>query len=241
MYPVIFRLGGLSIYSYGLMLGIAFLAGTWLASREAGRKDIDPKIVWDFSFYFIIYAIIGARIYYILFYDLDRYLTEPLSMFAIWRGGLAVHGGVIGGLIYGAYFTKKRRISFTKFADTLTPSFILAQAIGRVGCLLNGCCYGTPSALPWAIDGRHPTQIYHMLANLGIFVIIWNIRKRFRSDGLLFFTYLILYSVMRFMIEFFRADSLYLWNTDLKSAQAISILIVTISIFFIFKKLRKNT
>ena len=255
MHPVIFKSGPVTIYSYGLLLAISFLLGIWLAGFEARRKGLETSLIYDFSPYIIILGLIGARLYYVLFFDLKWYAGHPLDIFAIWKGGLAIHGGIIGAAIAGVWFVRKRDILFFKFADTLTPSFIIGQAIGRLGCFLNGCCFGTPTDLPWAIrfpQGSsaynyygssvplHPTQLYHIFADASIFIVIWLLRKRLRTDGFVFFLYLILYSAMRFIIEYFRQDSLYLWNTHIKAAQFLSIIIIVISIPFLFKLKRSS-
>jgi len=220
MHPILFQFGNVEIRWYGVMIALAFLAGTFLGVREARRKGYDPELIYDLLFYVMLAGIVGARLYYVLVSNPVYFLQHPLDIVAIWRGGLALHGGLLGGLLAGIWFCKKRRLAFWSFADLLTPSVMLGQAVGRGACTLNGCSYGKPTSLPWAITFTnpaaqaphniplHPTQFYEMATDLLIFAILWNFRKRTRFDGQLFLTYAIVYAVARFVLEFFRGDSL---------------------------------
>lgn len=253
MYPVLFKLGHLTIRFYGVMIATAFIVGLYLARREAKRKGIEEESIVNFSLYALIAGIIGARLYYIAFYNLGNYLEHPAEIFSIWKGGLAIHGGIIGGLLTAIWFAKRWGISFWKLSDTLTPSLILGQAIGRIGCFLNGCGYGSPTRLPWGVvfpkgspgdfeygsQPLHPTQLYEMLLNFSIFLFLWKWRKKRKYDGYLFLLYLILYSGGRFLVEIFRGDSLYIWGTSLKSAQALGILTIIASLL-IMRFLRRE-
>ncbi len=244
MYPVLFQLGHFALRSYGVMIAVAFIIGLYVARIEARRKGIEEEKIVNFSLYALIAGIIGARIYYITFYDLRNYLTHPAQIFAVWKGGLAVHGAIIAGVLLAIWFAKRQRISFWKFADTLAPSLILGQAIGRIACLLNGGGYGTPTRLPWGIvfpkgtpasfaygsQPLHPVQVYEMLIDFSIFLFLWKWRKKGKYDGNIFLLYLVLYAVGRSFAEIFRGDSLYVWGTHLKTAQMIGILIIIISL-----------
>lgn len=238
MYPVLFKLGPFTIRPYGVMLATAFVVGLYLARREARRKGLGEESIVNFSLYIFIAGLIGARLYYIAFDDLRSYLTHPAEIFSIWKGGLAFHGGIIGGLLIAIWLAKRRRISFWKLSDTLTPSLILGQALVRIGCFLNGCCYGVPTQLPWGVTfpggsgspPLHPTQLYQAFFNFSLFLFLWNWRKKGRFDGSLFLLYLILYSAGRFLIETLRGDSLYVWGTSLKAAQVMGILIIVVSL-----------
>ena len=144
MHPIIARIGPFTIYSYGMMVAIAFLFGVFIASIEASRKKIKKELLHDFSFYLLIGSIIGARAYYVVFFDLQEFLKDPLSIFMVWQGWLSIHGGIFAGIITGVVFSKIKNVSFWVLADLVAPSIILGQAIGRIGCFLNGCCYGMP-------------------------------------------------------------------------------------------------
>lgn len=247
MYPVLFRLGPFTIFSYGVMLAAAFIIGVYLARGEARRKGIGEENIVNLSLYVVIAGIVGARLYHIAFYGLSNHLFHPAEILAVWRGGLAFHGGIIGGLLATIWFARRQRISFWKLSDTLTPSLILGQALGRVGCFLNGCCYGVPTRLPWGIifpegssanreygfQSLHPTQLYQVAFNLFLFLFLWGRRKKGKYDGHLFLLYLILYSGGRFLVEIFRGDSLYVWDTPLKAAQVMGILTIIVSMLVI--------
>lgn len=248
MYPVLFKIGPIPIHSYGLMIAIAYLVGLWIALKEANRKNIDSKLISDFAIYAIIFGILGARLAYVFFFDFKYYLTHPLEIVAIWQGGLVLYGGIFGGLLAGIWFIKRHRLNFWKFADTFAPSLIIGQAIGRIGCFLSGDGYGKPTQLPWGIrfpsDSLagmrfsqapvHPTQIYEMVLNLGIFFILWKMRKRKTFDGFMILSYLILYSIVRFFLEFVRGDTMDLWNNSFVSvAQLVSIVVIAVSLLII--------
>ncbi len=227
MYPVLLKIGPFTIYSYGTMVAIAFLIGIFIAKLEAIRKGVKINLVYDFSFYFLIGSIIGARIYYILFFGLKDFLENPVSIFMIWQGGLSIHGGILGGAITGIIFSRVRRISFWCLADIVSPSVILGQAIGRIGCFLNGCCYGI---------SHHPTQIYELILDIAGFLLLWDLRKKMKFEGGLFLVYLMVYSVIRVIVSQFRADNLYLWNTGIALADLNSAIIFIIAMILFIKK-----
>lgn len=248
MYPILFKIGPIPIHSYGLTIAIAFVVGLWIAQKEAKRKGIDTKLISDFAIYAIIFGILGARLAYTLFFDFKYYLNHPLQILAVWQGGLVLYGGILGGLGAGIWFVKRHRLSFLKFADTLTPSLILGQAIGRIGCFLNGDAYGIPTKLPLGITfpegslpdlrfgqvATHPTQIYELILNLVIFLILWKMREKKAFNGFLFLSYLILYSFIRFFMEFVRGDTINLWNNSFISvAQFISVAVIVTSLLLI--------
>jgi phosphatidylglycerol:prolipoprotein diacylglycerol transferase len=233
------------------MIAIACLVGMWVGGREAERKGIGKGKIQDFSLYAIIGAIIGARLYYVLFSDWSQFWHSPLSVFAIWQGGLAIHGALLGGFLVGLVYTRIQKISFWKFADTIAPSIILGQAIGRIGCFFNGDAHGYPTDLPWGLiyspdspagemfPGKplHPTQLYEMVLNFIIFGLLWKIRKNMKVDGHLFLLYVMLYSVIRIFVEHFRADKLTYFG-NLSAAQSIGIIgiILGFSLMFVLKR-----
>ena len=151
MHPVIIQIGPLVVRWYSVMIVIACLAGLWLARAESERKGIGKERVDDFFLYAVIGAIIGARLYYLAFSNPALFWENPLSIFAIWQGGLAIHGAIIGGFLVSLQYSRKHKIPFLKFVDTLAPSLILGQAIGRIGCFFNGDAHGYPTNLPWGL------------------------------------------------------------------------------------------
>ena len=220
MHPIFIKIGTFEIRWYGVMIALAFIAGTWLGAREARRKGINPDVVYDLLFYVMLASIAGARLYYVVASNLPYFLEHPLDIVAIWKGGMALHGGLIGGIAAGAWFCHQRGIRFWSFADLLTPSIMLGQAVGRGACTLNGCSYGRPTDLPWAVVftdpnsaaphnvALHPTQFYEMATDFTLLALLWRYRDSTRFDGQLLLTYAMLYAIARFVLEFFRGDSL---------------------------------
>lgn len=249
MYPILFRIGNLEIRSYGVMIALAFIMGTFLSLREARRKGFKPELIYDLVFYVMIASIIGSRLYFVVFSDLSYFVHHPMEIFALWKGGLSLHGGLIGGLIAGIWFCKRKGIPFWGFADTVTPSIILGQAIGRIGCTLNGCSYGRPAGLPWAIiftnpdalaplnKPLHPTQIYEFSLDLLLFGVLWFLRKKIKFDGQLFIYYVFGYAAIRFFIENFRGDQLKIMGLfPVAQVMSVTILIIAVVAYYLLKR-----
>jgi phosphatidylglycerol:prolipoprotein diacylglycerol transferase len=236
MYPILLKIGGFHLRAYGTVIAIAFLTGTWLAGREAVRKGIPPKQVQDFIAWAGLFGILGARLYYLAFAAPGIFLQDPLEILAIWRGGLAIHGGLLAGAATAVWYVRRHRLSFWRLADTLAPSVILGQAIGRLACFLNGDAYGIPTVLPWAVTFTnpdsmaplgvplHPTQLYEMSLNLLLFGLLWWWRRRVRFDGQLFLVYAGGYGIIRFIVENFRGDQLQ-YAGGISAAQTLSLLV----------------
>ena len=211
MHPEICRFGPFTVYSYGLMLVFAFVVASWLACLEAKREGMDPDILFNFAFLAFVCGVIGARIFYVLD-NLREYLAHPIEIFMLSHGGLAWFGGLIGGALSGILYLKIKKIPIYKTLDLIVPFVALAQAIGRIGCLLNGCCFGRESAAGIYFPAQQavliPTQLYSSLLLLVIFVILRLLQDRPHKTGQIFFAYLFFYGCKRFMVEFWRADSL---------------------------------
>lgn len=210
MWPVLFRIDGFTFYSYGFMLAVGFLVAAWLGAREAEREGISWQWVFDLTLVLCISAIVGARLVYVIT-ELPWFIKHPREALSLSGGGLSFFGGFGFALATGIAFARRSRVSAWVMADIAAPYVALAYAIARVGCFLNGCCYGTPSELPWAIPRspqdlipRHPTQIYASLGSLAIFAILLAIRRGRHFPGFRMFLYVGLYSVMRFVVEIFR-------------------------------------
>jgi phosphatidylglycerol---prolipoprotein diacylglyceryl transferase len=215
MHSILFHIGPLPIYSYGFMLMLAFLAATAVAARLGRQRGIQAESIFDLTAFILVSAIIGARL---LFVELNAsyYWAHPDHIVRLWEGGLSFHGGLVGGLLAGIVFCRRRGLSFLRMGDVVAPGVALGYALGRVGCFLNGCCYGGPTDLPWAcrfhdppITGpltppSHPTQIYASIINLGIFSLLLRIFRRQRTTGQVLWSYILFYAVYRFGIEFLR-------------------------------------
>lgn len=212
MYPKLLSFGPFTLYSYGLMLALAVLLSGGLLAREAGKRmGIARDVVYDLVFWVVLAGIAGARFFYV-FMNLKYFISSPLEIPMLWNGGLAWQGSFLGGLIAFLVFLRRKNIPVWRFLDLAAPYVALGHAIGRIGCLLNGCCYGKPAAwgivLPSLDTPVHPTQVYMSLTQLIIFVLLKTGASRNFRDGQIFVWYLLLSSIDRFVIEFFRADHL---------------------------------
>ena len=214
MHPVLFKIGPYSVYSYGAMLALAFLVCSFLAKRRAASIGMDGEKILDLTVLLIMSGVIGGRIMFVVL-DLEYFKTRPLDIFKLWEGGLVWYGGLILAVISGAVFLRIYKMPILKTADLMMPYVALGQAIGRIGCFLNGCCYGKTPALP--------TQLFESAAMLIVYLIL---RRRVPSNGRTFFLYLILYSVFRFFNEFIRGDNM-LAVMGLTFSQFISVIIFT--------------
>lgn len=234
---IAFSIGSLQVHWYGILIVLGIISAFGYALYEAKRRGLNPKIIDDMSIWVVLGGILGARLYYVLF-NLESYLEHPLDMFAIWKGGLGIHGAIIGGAIVFFLYMKKRGVSPLAYADSLIPGLLLAQAIGRWGNFFNSEAFGSPTDLPWGVfipsDLRpagledfalfHPTFLYESLWNLiGFVLLVWLSRKHkiMASPGAILAVYLIYYSIGRFCIEQLRTDSL--WLGPLKAAQVVSV------------------
>ncbi|HAM60123.1 MAG: prolipoprotein diacylglyceryl transferase [Candidatus Rokubacteria bacterium GWC2_70_24] len=218
MYPVLFQVGGFSVHSYGVLVAAAFLAAIWVGSLEARRKGLPGDTVNDLALPVILAGLAGGRLAYVLGWEPELLWRDPFGVLAVWRGGLALHGGLLAGLAAGVWYARGRRLSVWRLGDALAPALILGQGIGRVGCFLSGDSYGSPSALPWAVtftDAQamapqgvplHPVQLYELGLDLALLAALWGLRRRTTFDGQLFLLYMGGYGVIRLVTEVFRGD-----------------------------------
>ena len=243
--PIAFQIGPWPIYWYGILLALAVSIGAILVLREAERQGINTDHVLNIILIVVPFAFLGARLYYVVF-NWSYYSRYPSEILAIWHGGLAIHGGLIGGFLVAFFLLKKYRINFWQAADIAAPSIILGQALGRWGNFFNQEAYGyevDPEVLPWAmyIDGayRHPTFLYESLWNLGVFFfLLWLKGRKGLPRGDVFLAYVVLYSVGRFFIEGLRTDSLML-TANLRAAQVVSALAIGIGLILIVYRHKK--
>ena len=217
MHPVLLKFGSVTIYTYGFMIALGFFLGIVLAMREARRLGENPEKIMDLSFYILVAAIIGSRLFYVVT-AWDSFAGNPLEIIKIWKGGLVFYGGFIGAVATAVAYMRLHRLPFWKTADILAPSLALGQTLGRMGCFFAGCCYGRPSDAPWAVTftdqaclapvdmSLHPTQLYSAFTNLTIFVILLVFSRRNKITGRVFWTYVLLYGLTRSIIETLRGD-----------------------------------
>lgn len=241
MNPVAFEIFGLSIRWYGILLSAGIMAGILLAYNEAKRLGHDPEYIIDLALWCVPAAVIGARLYYVIF-EWDYYRGDLMRIINIREGGLAIHGALIAAVLTGYVFTRIRKISFWESADIVAPGIVIGQAIGRWGNFVNAEAHGGPTDLPWGImvEGVkvHPTFLYESLWNIGVFIFLILYRRKKKVDGEVFLLYGILYSVGRFWIEGLRTDSLMFMG--MRTAQLISLVIIAAFAALLVYR-RKNT
>ncbi|USG67717.1 prolipoprotein diacylglyceryl transferase [Brevibacillus ruminantium] len=250
---VAFTLGPIQVHWYGIIMGFAFFLGTYLARYNAKRAGIDPDHVLNMVVLIIPAAIICARAYYVIF-EWNQYKDDLLSVFYVWHGGLAIHGGLIGGVLAGYYYVRKHKLPFLLLGDAMIPSVILGQAIGRWGNFINQEAHGGPATEEFMmnfpafirdqmyINGQyyHPTFLYESMWNLLVFGLLMAMLYRFkRFDGQVLFSYLILYSLGRFFIEGMRTDSLLIGGT-LRVAQLVSLSLIAVGVILLLVYARKS-
>lgn len=213
--PIIFNIGHFALRWYGIILMTAMGIGIWLTAREAERKGFKKDDVYDAAVWIIVGGLIGARLFHVLDHWSDEYAINPIRALYIWEGGLAIWGALIGGLIAGALTARRRGWRFPKFLDAAAPGLVLAQAIGRIACVITGDAMGKPTNGPFGFAYTSPNAmvpqlgvyytpmpVYEFFANLVIFSVLWQLRKRNWPDGRLFLVYLTLYSLERFFLAF---------------------------------------
>ncbi len=238
MHPIIAKIGPLSIYSYGLMVALGFAVAILLSYRLAARFNINKDKIVDFGIVVLLGGLIGARLFYVLM-NIRYYITNPLEIINLTKGGLVWYGGFLFGILVSILFVKKNNISFWDGADLFAPFIALAQSVGRIGCFLNGCCYGklAPDSylfgviFPHESVSRHPTQIYESVALLILFLVLrrWQEARHFKGE--IFLVYAILYSMSRFLLESLRGDNLkILSNLTVSQVVSAAILLVCLAI-----------
>jgi len=242
--PIAFEILGFQIRWYGIFIATGLLLATLLILQRAKKLGFEEDTIIDLVIICMPSAIIGARMYYVLF-NWSYYQGDIMKMINIRGGGLAIHGGVIAGVLAGWIYTRIKKHDFTKLIDITAPGLILGQAIGRWGNFFNNEAHGGPTDLPWGImvEGQkvHPTFFYEFVWNLLVLGVLLKYRDKKKFDGEIFLLYLGLYSVGRFFIEGLRTDSLMLG--PLRMAQVISIAFIVFgfgSIWFIRKQIEKK-
>ncbi|MBF0200606.1 MAG: prolipoprotein diacylglyceryl transferase [Desulfamplus sp.] len=217
MHPVLFEIGNVTLYTYGLFVGLGFLTAVIFAGRRAAVIGVSREEITDLFFVILVASILGARFFYVLI-NFNDFAAEPLSVFKIWTGGLVFYGGFIAALLSALVYAKLKGLPLWKTGDIIAPGIALGHAVGRMGCFFAGCCYGGVCELPWAVTFEdpnslaplhtplHPTQIYSVISNLVIFAILIFMDTKKRFDGMIFWLYILLYGLFRSFVEIFRGD-----------------------------------
>jgi len=254
--PILVKLGPLAIRWYGLLIASAVLIGVSLSRYLARRRNVNPDLISDLAIWLVIGAIPCARLYYV-FFEWSDYAQNPSQVFAIWKGGIAIHGAILGGIVAALIFARIQKIPFWQLADLVAPSLILGQAIGRWGNFFNSEAFGRPTNLPWKLyippyilqegqkrflrplgyenfDYFHPTFLYESCWNLLVFGLLLTLffrdlqHKPRLKVGSLFLLYMVAYSAGRFWIERLRTDSLMLG--PIRMAQVVSLIGISLGV-----------
>lgn len=288
MNPILFSLGKIKITYYGLMYAISFLLGIEIAKKYGEKKGLSPETIENYAFIAMISGLIGGRIYYVIF-NLDYYLAYPGDILAVWKGGMAIHGGILGGIIGTCIYGRIKKLNPLLLGDCVAVPLLLGQAIGRIGNLMNGEIYGVPTFTPlkyiftlkpkfyeWfnyynslSVDGKgafkelvpwglvfpnsspagtefpnlplHPAMLYELVLNLiGVLFLWFFLRKKNYKTGTLWCSYIIIYSIIRTFVSFFRAEDLMFYG--FRAPHVISVVLIIISSLLIYKinKNKKN-
>ena len=222
------------------MLAAAFLVSSTSAIFQAKKEKVDPDIIFNLFFIVFIFGIIGARILYVI-ENISYYLRNPLEIIMLQLGGLSWFGGLILGFLSATVFLKKKKLSIYRILDLISPFVALGQAIGRIGCLLNGCCFGRISKFGIYFPVHKlvliPTQIYSSLILVFIFIILRVLQDRSHKEGEIFFAYLLFYSLKRFFIEFWRADNeIIIFGLTLFQLMSIALFCIAVRGILLIKK-----
>lgn len=245
MHPILFEIGGWPVYSYGVLLAIAYLAGLQLAVVRARRAGIDAAKIMDLGIYLIIAALVGAKLMLVAV-DFEYFRSNPGELLSLVRAGGVFYGGLIFSFATGLYLVRRYRLPVWASADMYAPGIALGHVVGRMGCLLAGCCYGRPTTMPWGLTFTdpvananvgtplgmplHPTQIYDAGAELLILIILLVFERRGRPfHGRTFWLYILLYSISRFIVEIYRGDPRGM-VFGISTSQFVSLLILPIAV-----------
>ena len=250
MHPILFELGPLTIYSYGVLLAAAYLLGLWMAARRARHAGLDANKVLDLGIWVIIAALVGAKAL-LFIVEFDQFTSSWQEFMTLLRSGGVFYGGLIAAVVVCIYQLRKHNLPLWTSGDLFAPGIALGYMVGRLGCLLAGCCYGKPTDVAWAITFTdpvanlnvgtplniplHPTQLYESVAGLIILLLLLALERRGRSfAGRTFWLFVLFYSVSRFVIEFFRGDDRGMPLDWLSTSQLISLVLFPLSLIMLW-------
>ena len=221
MYPILLKIGPLTIHTYGFLMAVGVALGLWFIYVQAKRSGMDANRIMDAAFYTIIVSLIGAKLI-LLVSNFSYYISYPKELFSLARSGGVFQGGLTFGTIYALWYFHRKKIPTWPTADIIGPALALGHGFGRIGCFSAGCCYGSECSLPWAVVFKnryaaeltgvrldtpiHPVQLYEALLNFLNFGVLFLLLKKKKFDGQVFSFYIINYSIIRFFTEYFRGD-----------------------------------
>jgi phosphatidylglycerol:prolipoprotein diacylglycerol transferase len=243
--PVLLELGPLEIRYYGLVYLLGFLVGYLLLDhyRKKGKLRLSKEDLESYIIYLIVGSIVGARLFHIIFWDISHFLSNPLEIFMLWKGGMSFHGGIFGAVLVSYYFCKKKNISLAKLADLLAVYTAFIFAVGRIANFINGELWGTVTNVSWCVkfqgaDGcRHPYQLYSALKRFAVMGVIFILSKRKHKSGFLFWSFIGLVGLGRFFLDFLRADPKFL---GLVAGQWLSLVMVMLAGYALLMHYRKD-
>lgn len=250
MHPILFEFGGFTIYAYGILLAGAYLIGLQFALIRARTRGLQPQRVMDLGIWIIVSALAGAKL--LLFVvDFRAFSTDPREIFSLMRSGGVFYGGLIAGVAAAMWYIGRHRMPLWTTTDIFAPAIALGHVVGRLGCVMAGCCFGQPTTVAWAITFHdpaaaanvgtplgiplHPTQLYEAGAEALILLTLLLFERRGqRFPGRTFWTYLLLYGMSRFIIEFYRGDSRGMVFDRLSTSQLISMVLIPLAVAMLF-------
>jgi phosphatidylglycerol:prolipoprotein diacylglycerol transferase len=260
MFPTVLRIGNLHIYSYGVMLFISFVCGIAIVEHRAKKFGVDSKKVTDLALWVLLAVVLGSRLFYVAFHW-DEFKNDLIGIIAFWRGGLAglmFYGGFLGGIIAGFLFVYLNKLPVRKLMDAVAPAIMLGEGFTRIGCFLNGCCFGAPTSGPFGVifppnspagatflgQPIQPTQLYSSAAGFILFFFALSLEKRKLKPGVLAAVMLIIYSLFRFAIDFVRyyENSANLWGNQIVALgmTAVGIALLILFLRWPFKPTRPD-
>lgn len=254
MHPILLEIGGFPVYTYGVLLAAAYLLGLQFALVRARARGLDANRVMDLGIWIIISALLGAKLL-LLIVDFDTFSQNPRELFTLLRSGGVFYGGLIAAVGVALWYLRKHRMPVWSVTDAFAPGIALGHVIGRMGCFFAGCCYGRPTDVAWAVTFTseyaaqnvgtplnvplHPTQLYEAGAELVILIGLLLFERRGRQfPGRTFWSYMLVYGVTRFIIEFYRGDPRGMVG-DLSTSQFVSVLLVPLSLIMLFVLARR--
>jgi phosphatidylglycerol:prolipoprotein diacylglycerol transferase len=257
VFPELVSFGPFHLRTFGLTLALSFLVGTWISLQEARRRGIDETRLVNLVLVILVASIVGARAFYVWTHPAET-AGDPLAFFRLWEGGLTLIGGFVAGTAAGFAYMRRAGLPLGATADTVTPAVALGVGITRVGCFLNGCCFGVPCDLPWGVHfppgapseavypgaALHPSQLYNALAFFALFALLLWLRPRLKGDGQLWWLFVILFALVRFPIDATRhyeasAYVLRLGSWRITDSELIGIGLVLVGAFFFVRAGRR--
>ncbi|NLV16423.1 MAG: prolipoprotein diacylglyceryl transferase [Syntrophomonadaceae bacterium] len=248
MHPIMFEVGNFRIFSYGFMLALGVAISLILTVRVGRKEGVSEESILDLAIVTVLAGLLGARLFYVLVYDWSYYQNNLLQIFDLRNEGLVWYGGLILGALAALTYLRLKKLPMGKILDLFAPYVALGYAFGRIGCFLNGCCFGKPTTLPWGVIfpgldlvARHPTQLYSSFFALLLFLFLLRLYPRRRFDGQVILSYIIGYAVIRFIIEFFRENLIVWQGFTVSQVLAVGIALIGVGIYRYLSKKSMRT